>query len=108
SRGCRPCAAPCSTRMSFSTIETTMKHYDDTPLDPESLLDRREFLGKMGTGLGSIALAWLLAEEAAASGAGSAAKAAEPLALRPAHFPAKAKRVVQIFCPGAASQMDLW
>lgn len=24
------------------------------------------------------------------------------------HFPAKAKRVLQIFCPGAASHMDLW
>jgi hypothetical protein len=82
-----------------------MKHYDDTPLDAESLLDRREFLGKMGTGLGGIALAWLLAEEAAAAAAGTAA---DPLAPRPSHFPAKAKRVVQIFCPGAASQIDLW
>ena len=24
------------------------------------------------------------------------------------HFPAKAKRVLQVFCPGAASHMDLW
>lgn len=54
-------------------------------------LDRREFLGQMGTGLGSIALAWLLAQDS---------RAARP------HFPGKAKRVLQIFCPGAVSQLD--
>jgi uncharacterized protein (DUF1501 family) len=27
---------------------------------------------------------------------------------RPTHFPAKAKRVVQIFCPGAVSHLDTW
>src|SRR5262249_6257619 len=31
-----------------------------------------------------------------------------PLAPKTGHFTAKAKRVVQIFCPGAASQIDLW
>jgi hypothetical protein len=30
------------------------------------------------------------------------------LAPKPPHFPAKAKRVLQIFCPGAASHLDLW
>src|SRR6266446_4657606 len=86
-----------------------MKHYDDTPLDHESLLDRREFLGKMGTGLGSIALAWLLVEEdTAASGIGSPRCPVAPSPRRHARFPPKAKRVVQIFCPGAASQIDLW
>ena len=53
----------------------------------------------MGTGLGSIALACLLAEE------GQAAQTS-PLAPRPPHFPARAKRVVQIFCPGAVSHLD--
>jgi hypothetical protein len=86
-----------------------MKHRDDSPLDHARLLDRREFLGEMGTGLGSIALAWLLAQEAAAGSVGQLpTKADDPLAPRPSHFPAKAKRVVQIFCPGAASQIDLW
>jgi len=80
-----------------------MKHRDDRPLNTERWLDRREFLGTMGTGLGSIALACLLAEEAAA-----APRAAEAGALAPraSHFPGKAKRVVQIFCPGAVSQID--
>jgi hypothetical protein len=62
-------------------------------------LDRRQFLGQMGTGLGSIALAWLLAREGRAAESG-------PLLPRPAHFPGRAKRVVQVFCPGAASHLD--
>src|SRR5579871_4206043 len=82
-----------------------MPHFDATPLNPERLLDRREFLGQMGTGLGCIALACLLAEAAEAAPMGSAAN---PLAPKAPHFPAKAKRIVQIFCPGAASQIDLW
>lgn len=75
-----------------------MKHYDDQPLTSQSLLDRRQFLGSMGTGLGSIALACMFAEEGKAQGAGS----------RGSHFEPKARRVIQIFCPGAASHIDLW
>ena len=30
-----------------------------------------------------------------------------PQKMKP-HFPARAKRVLQIFCPGAASHLDLW
>src|SRR4051794_29135489 len=56
------------------------------------MFSRREFLGSLGTGLGGIALASLLAEEA-------------PAGAR-LHHPAKAKRVIQIFCPGAVSQLD--
>jgi hypothetical protein len=84
-----------------------MKHYDATPLNRERLLNRREFLGEMGTGLGCIALACLLTEEAAASAVQNPkSKIYNPLAPRPPHFPAKAKRVIQIFCPGAVSQID--
>ncbi len=60
-------------------------------------LDRREFLGSMGTGLGSIALAWLLAKDNKV--------AANPQAGLP-HFAPKARRVLQIFCPGAVSHLD--
>jgi len=63
-------------------------------------LNRRDFLGCMGTGLGSIAVAWLLAEERARG-----VPAITP-APRAPHFPGKARRVVQIFCPGAVSQID--
>src|SRR5579884_2250194 len=60
-------------------------------------LDRREFLSHMGTGLDSIAVAWLLAQDHAT---------ASPLDPRPAHFAGKARRVLQIFCPGAVSHLD--
>ena len=64
-------------------------------LNYASWLDRRRFLGQMGTGLGSIALAWLLGENAAVH-----AETQAP------HFAPRAKRVLQIFCPGAVSQLD--
>jgi hypothetical protein len=63
-------------------------------------LDRRQFLGQMGTGLGSIALAALLADQ------GLLASEANPLAPRRPHFAPKARRVLQIFCPGAVSHLD--
>jgi hypothetical protein len=76
-----------------------MSHFDDKPLSHNRLLDRRQFLGQMGTGLGSIALACLLQEEGRAS-------TDNPLAPKPAQFPVRAKRVLQIFCPGAVSHLD--
>ena len=54
-------------------------------------LDRRRFLAEMATGLQGIALAALLGERKA---------------LGKTHFPAKAKRVIQIFCPGGVSHID--
>ncbi len=62
--------------------------------------NRREFLSHMGTGLGGIALAWLLSHDRAR------AAEAGPLTPRQPHFPGKAKRVLQIFCPGAVSHLD--
>lgn len=73
-------------------------------MDHERWLDRREFLGAMGTGLGSVALAALLAEE----GAASAPKPSGALAAKMPHFPGRARRVVQVFCPGAVSHVDTW
>ena len=49
-------------------------------------MDRRQFLWNFGGGLGGIALAQMMNAET--------------------HFPAKAKRVVQLFMSGAASQCD--
>lgn len=71
------------------------------------LLDRRGFLAHMATGLGGIALSALLAERGllAAEPPGSAVN---PLAPRPPHFPARAKRVLHIFCTGAVSHLDTW
>lgn len=59
-------------------------------------LTRRHFLGQMTTGLTGVALSRLLTSELAAA------------PLRQPHFPPRAKQVLQIFCPGAASHMDLW
>lgn len=77
--------------------------------DPQRILSgRREFLSEFGTGLGGIALAWLLSEDARAADAaeGSRAKgAAGP--LKP-HFAPRAKRAIHIFSPGGVSQVDTW
>ncbi len=59
-------------------------------------LNRRNFLGNMTTGLTGVALSRLLGSDL--QGAAS---------LQP-HFAPKAKQVLQIFCPGAASHLDLW
>lgn len=59
-------------------------------------LNRRSFLDHAGTGLGFIALAWLLQRESLF---------AAP-ALSGLHFPAKAKRIIHIFSPGGVSQVD--
>jgi hypothetical protein len=67
-------------------------------------IGRRELLGQMATGLGGIALACLLGEEAGA--APVAGSEANPLAPHQPHFQPKAKRVIQVFCPGAVSQLD--
>src|SRR5262245_33371267 len=66
-------------------------------------LSRRELLARCGTGLGTIALAGVLADEyyvAHASGS------ADPLAPKAPHFPAKAKHVVHLFMNGGPSQVD--
>ena len=59
----------------------------------KSWLDRREFLGHMSNGLQAVALAVLLNEK-------------EMLARGQTNFPPRAKRVIQIFCPGAVSHLD--
>src|SRR4051794_10123122 len=59
-------------------------------------MTRRQLLRTMGNGFGSLALAQM---------AGSAAPT-NPLAPRPTHFPAKAKRVVYLYLNGGPSQVD--
>jgi hypothetical protein len=65
-------------------------------------VSRRNFLWELGGGLGGVALTALLAEEQARA----AAAATNPLAAKPPMFPAKAKAVIQIFCPGGLSHLD--
>src|SRR4029078_13273674 len=67
---------------------------------------RRDFLWNFGGGLGGIALAHLLATSALLGGSPSAAERA---ALNGGvHHKGKAKRVVQLFMSGAASQCDMY
>src|SRR6476661_4910902 len=76
-----------------------------------SLLDRRGFLGRAGSGLAGIALSHLLAEEgllAAAPRWAPHIRPEAPLAARPPQFPAKAQRVLLVFCSGAVSHVDTW
>ena len=76
------------------------------------LLNRRDFLRFGGTGLGSIALTSLLAEQGLLGADKSPIRpqwsAERPNAPRPPHFPAKAKNVLVIFCSGALSHLDAW
>ena len=61
---------------------------------------RRDFLGDVYTAMAGLGLSTLLTRDAVAA------------EWRPGqgltHHAAKAKRVLQIFCPGAASHIDLW
>jgi hypothetical protein len=64
------------------------------------VLPRRHFLRDVG-GLGAVALAWLLHRDGVAAEPGDS-----PSAPKPPHFPAKAKRVVQVFACGGVSHVD--
>lgn len=68
-------------------------------------LTRREALKRMGAGMGTLGLASMFGSDAVASIAGGASPAS-PLAPKPTHFPAKAKRIIQLFMPGGPSQVD--
>ncbi|WP_417738105.1 DUF1501 domain-containing protein [Rosistilla oblonga] len=68
---------------------------------------RRRFLNDATTGIGSIALGSLLAGDRATA-ARPVIDPAQPYAPRPAHYPAKAKNVLVIFCAGAVSQLETW
>ena len=78
--------------------------------DPHAFdVSRRRALKAAGTGFGYLALAGMLGQSAAKARAGSdQIPAPGPLAPKPAHFPAKAKRIIFLFMSGAISPMDTW
>ncbi|HLN27656.1 MAG TPA: DUF1501 domain-containing protein [Gemmataceae bacterium] len=91
----------------------------DAPYSPEPtgfplhLLTRRSFLTDLGRSMSGVALASLLAEQGllAADTTKQASPTTQddsPLSPRPPHFPAKAKRVLHVFCTGAVSHLDTW
>jgi len=70
---------------------------------------RRRFLGDVRTGLAGIGLLHLLGDGPGAAGATApAAGDAWQPGRGVTHHPPRARRVLQIFCPGAASHLDLW
>lgn len=70
--------------------------------DPK-LVTRRWFFRDCGVGLGAIALSELLSQAGHA-----AASHSDPLALKPPHYAARAKRVVFLFMAGAPSHLELF
>ncbi len=68
-------------------------------LNPSLAVNRRAFLTQSGLGLGGIALAQLLQQDAAAE--------IDRGVLGEPHFPPKAKRIIYLFMSGAPSQLDL-
>lgn len=70
------------------------------------VLGRRGFLQSTLSGMAGMGLTDLLLRDAHASDPASSADWLP--GKNQTHFPAKAKRVLQIFCPGAASHVDLW
>jgi hypothetical protein len=74
-------------------------------------VSRREFLLRAGAGFGSLALTFLLAQEAEAE-MRAAAKGGKgrvnPLMPKAPMFPAKAKSVIFLFMYGGPSQVDTW
>jgi hypothetical protein len=77
-----------------------------------ALLDRRRFLTGAVEGLSGIALASMLADERLLAREATPIRPDIlpdiPLAARRPHLPAKAKRVLMIFCSGACSHIDTW
>ncbi|HEY3967053.1 MAG TPA: DUF1501 domain-containing protein [Planctomycetaceae bacterium] len=69
---------------------------------------RREFLQRAGSGAGLLALAGLMQRAGCLAPAAAADKYVNPLAPRPAHFPAEAKSVIWLFMNGGPSHVDTW
>jgi hypothetical protein len=67
---------------------------------------RRDFLWRLGGGLGGIALTSLLARDGLLAEESRVSK--NPLAAKPPHYAPKATAVIQIFCPGGLSHVDTW
>ena len=72
-------------------------------LDPVS---RRQWLQRSAVGFGSLALSSILADEARANPLSALAHDSDPLAPKPPHFFARAKRVIFLFMTGGPSQVD--
>src|SRR5262245_19806905 len=71
-------------------------------------ITRRHFFHDCKLGLGSLALASLLGDQALPAAIPAGDRAINPLAPRDGHFPAKAKSVIYLFMAGGPSQLELF
>src|SRR5437870_1519152 len=70
---------------------------------------RRDFLFRAGGGFGSLALSWLLAQDARAAEPGrDAGRRSNPLGAKPPQLPARAQSVIFLFMVGGPSAVDLF
>jgi hypothetical protein len=65
------------------------------------MFSRREMLAQVGTGLGVVGLAGLMADQGVL-----ASESAPPLAPRAPHFAPRAKRIIHLYMNGGPSQVD--
>src|SRR6476469_4264071 len=91
------------------------QHQHPRNLEELREITRRHFFEQCGVGVGKIALASALLGGtkqvfgAAPTTASATTKPSlNPWAVKPTHFPAKAKRVIYLFQVGAPSQLDLY
>src|SRR5216684_5644785 len=66
---------------------------------------RRHFFSRCGVGVGKIALASMLGGRMMSA---ATAKAVNPNAPKPPHFPAEVKNVIYLFMAGGPSQLELF
>ena len=82
----------------------------DEPVVNRHLFEaRRHFLKDCRIGLGSMALASLLRDDASAGIAATPrSRVTDPLVPLPTHFPARAKHVIFLFMAGGPSQLEMF
>src|SRR4051812_11643703 len=100
--------------MLAATAKTSKLNLRSNPMDPllegKALYTRRQFFGRSVMGIGTAALASLLAKDVFAAGvsAGRATRQGIPGLPDLPHFAPKAKRIIYLFQNGAPSHVDLF
>src|SRR5436309_2211605 len=69
-------------------------------------MNRREMLARCGVGMGLLGLTQLMGDAGLLTARANTVDPINPLAPKPPHFPARAKRVIHIFANGGPSQVD--
>ena len=83
-----------------------MSDHDHRPRLEDLFLTRRDFLHRCGMGMGALMLGSVFDETSIFRANGGEAARLNPLSVKPPQFPAKAKRVIQLFMNGGPSHID--